>query len=85
MINRLIELSLRNRFIIVALRRRMGRFHRAVRDRSDRRVMVIYLEEAVARKRQQLGGALTRGAWHMTIDWDGPAGRRSVNFEGAVQ
>jgi Cu(I)/Ag(I) efflux system membrane protein CusA/SilA len=25
------------------------------------------------------------GAWHMTIDWDGPAGKGSVNFEGAVQ
>jgi len=25
------------------------------------------------------------GAWHMTIDWEGPAGRGSVNFEGAVQ
>jgi Cu(I)/Ag(I) efflux system membrane protein CusA/SilA len=25
------------------------------------------------------------GAWKMTIEWDGPAGRGSVNFEGAVQ
>ena len=25
------------------------------------------------------------GAWHMAIDWDGPAGKGSVNFEGAVQ
>ena len=25
------------------------------------------------------------GAWHMAIEWDGPAGRGSVNFEGAVQ
>jgi Cu(I)/Ag(I) efflux system membrane protein CusA/SilA len=25
------------------------------------------------------------GAWHMGIEWDGPAGRGSVNFEGAVQ
>jgi len=25
------------------------------------------------------------GAWHMTIEWDGPAGRGAVNFEGAVQ
>jgi Cu(I)/Ag(I) efflux system membrane protein CusA/SilA len=25
------------------------------------------------------------GAWHMTIDWDGPSGKGSVNFEGAVQ
>jgi Cu(I)/Ag(I) efflux system membrane protein CusA/SilA len=25
------------------------------------------------------------GAWHMTIEWDGPAGKGSVNFEGAVQ
>jgi len=25
------------------------------------------------------------GAWHMTIDWDGPAGKGSVSFEGAVQ
>jgi Cu(I)/Ag(I) efflux system membrane protein CusA/SilA len=25
------------------------------------------------------------GAWHMTIGWDGPAGKGSVNFEGAVQ
>jgi hypothetical protein len=25
------------------------------------------------------------GAWHMTVDWDGPAGKGSVNFEGAVQ
>jgi Cu(I)/Ag(I) efflux system membrane protein CusA/SilA len=25
------------------------------------------------------------GSWHMAIDWDGPAGKGSVNFEGAVQ
>jgi len=25
------------------------------------------------------------GAWHMRIDWNGPAGNGSVNFEGAVQ
>jgi hypothetical protein len=25
------------------------------------------------------------GAWHMTIDWDGPAGKGLVTFEGAVQ
>jgi hypothetical protein len=25
------------------------------------------------------------GAWQMAIDWDGPAGRGSVKFEGAVQ
>jgi Cu(I)/Ag(I) efflux system membrane protein CusA/SilA len=25
------------------------------------------------------------GAWHMFIEWDGPAGKGSVNFEGAVQ
>jgi hypothetical protein len=25
------------------------------------------------------------GAWHMAVEWDGPAGRGSVNFEGAVQ
>jgi Cu(I)/Ag(I) efflux system membrane protein CusA/SilA len=25
------------------------------------------------------------GAWPMTIDWDGPAGRGSVDFEGTVQ
>ena len=25
------------------------------------------------------------GAWHMTIDWEGPAGNGSVSFEGAVQ
>jgi Cu(I)/Ag(I) efflux system membrane protein CusA/SilA len=25
------------------------------------------------------------GAWHMAIEWDGPAGRGSANFEGAVQ
>jgi copper/silver efflux system protein len=25
------------------------------------------------------------GAWHMTIDWDGPSGKGSANFEGAVQ
>jgi copper/silver efflux system protein len=25
------------------------------------------------------------GAWHMTIDWNGPAGKGSANFEGAVQ
>ena len=25
------------------------------------------------------------GAWHMAIEWDGPAGHGSVNFEGAVQ
>ena len=25
------------------------------------------------------------GAWQMAIEWDGPAGRGSINFEGAVQ
>jgi Cu(I)/Ag(I) efflux system membrane protein CusA/SilA len=25
------------------------------------------------------------GAWHMSIEWNGPAGHGSVNFEGAVQ
>jgi hypothetical protein len=25
------------------------------------------------------------GAWQMAIEWDGPAGRGSVNFEGTVQ
>jgi Cu(I)/Ag(I) efflux system membrane protein CusA/SilA len=25
------------------------------------------------------------GAWQMSLEWDGPAGRESVNFEGAVQ
>ena len=25
------------------------------------------------------------GAWRMAIEWDGPAGKGSVNFEGAVQ
>jgi hypothetical protein len=25
------------------------------------------------------------GAWQMTFEWDGPIGRGSVNFEGAVQ
>jgi hypothetical protein len=25
------------------------------------------------------------GAWQMAIDWDGPAGKGSVNFEGGVQ
>jgi len=25
------------------------------------------------------------GAWHMAIEWDGPVGKGSVNFEGAVQ
>jgi hypothetical protein len=25
------------------------------------------------------------GAWQMAIEWDGPAGRGSVNFEGGVQ
>jgi Cu(I)/Ag(I) efflux system membrane protein CusA/SilA len=25
------------------------------------------------------------GAWHMAVEWDGPAGQGSVNFEGAVQ
>jgi YtkA-like protein len=25
------------------------------------------------------------GAWHMAIEWDGPAGKGSVSFEGAVQ
>jgi Cu(I)/Ag(I) efflux system membrane protein CusA/SilA len=25
------------------------------------------------------------GAWHMAVEWDGPAGRGLVNFEGAVQ
>jgi copper/silver efflux system protein len=25
------------------------------------------------------------GAWHMSIEWDGPAGHGSINFEGAVQ
>jgi len=25
------------------------------------------------------------GAWHMALEWDGPAGHDSINFEGAVQ
>jgi hypothetical protein len=25
------------------------------------------------------------GAWQMTIEWEGPAGRASVSFEGTVQ
>ncbi len=25
------------------------------------------------------------GAWHMALEWDGPAGHGSINFEGAVQ
>jgi hypothetical protein len=25
------------------------------------------------------------GTWQMTVEWDGPAGRGSVNFEGTVQ
>ncbi len=25
------------------------------------------------------------GAWHMAVEWDGPAGHGSINFEGAVQ
>jgi Cu(I)/Ag(I) efflux system membrane protein CusA/SilA len=25
------------------------------------------------------------GAWHMVVEWDGPAGRGSASFEGAVQ
>jgi hypothetical protein len=25
------------------------------------------------------------GAWHMAVEWDGPAGKGSINFEGAVQ
>ena len=25
------------------------------------------------------------GAWPMAFEWDGPAGRGSVNFEGVVQ
>ena len=25
------------------------------------------------------------GAWQMAIEWDGPAGRGSVNFEGTVR
>jgi hypothetical protein len=25
------------------------------------------------------------GAWQFTIEWDGPAGRGSTSFEGAVQ
>src|SRR5262249_27605089 len=25
------------------------------------------------------------GAWHVAIKWEGPAGKGSVNFEGAVQ
>jgi hypothetical protein len=25
------------------------------------------------------------GAWQMALEWDGPAGRGAVNFEGAVQ
>ena len=25
------------------------------------------------------------GAWKMSIEWSGPAGRGSANFEGAVQ
>jgi hypothetical protein len=25
------------------------------------------------------------GAWRMAVEWDGPSGKGSVNFEGAVQ
>jgi hypothetical protein len=25
------------------------------------------------------------GAWHMSVEWNGPAGKGSVSFEGAVQ
>ncbi len=25
------------------------------------------------------------GAWHMTVDWNGPTGQGSVNFQGGVQ
>jgi len=25
------------------------------------------------------------GAWHMSVEWDGPAGRGSANFDGGVQ
>jgi hypothetical protein len=25
------------------------------------------------------------GAWQMLVEWDGPAGRGSASFEGAVQ
>jgi hypothetical protein len=25
------------------------------------------------------------GAWQMAIEWDGPAGKGSINFEGGVQ
>ena len=25
------------------------------------------------------------GAWHMALEWDGPVGHGSINFEGAVQ
>ncbi|HWK12507.1 MAG TPA: FixH family protein, partial [Vicinamibacterales bacterium] len=25
------------------------------------------------------------GAWHMALEWDGPEGHGSINFEGAVQ
>ena len=25
------------------------------------------------------------GMWHMSVEWDGPAGRGSANFEGGVQ
>jgi len=39
----------------------------------------------VAGRYEATGEFAMAGAWQMTLEWDGPAGRGSVNFEGAVQ
>ena len=39
----------------------------------------------VAGRYEATGEFAMAGAWQMALEWDGPAGRGSVNFEGAVQ
>jgi hypothetical protein len=39
----------------------------------------------VAGRYEVTGEFAMAGAWQMTLEWDGPAGHGSVNFEGAVQ
>jgi Cu(I)/Ag(I) efflux system membrane protein CusA/SilA len=40
---------------------------------------------AVAGRYEATGEFAMAGAWQMALEWDGPAGHGSVNFEGAVQ
>jgi len=40
---------------------------------------------AVAGRYEAIAAFGMAGAWQMALEWDGPAGRGSVNFEGAVQ